>query len=346
MKALQYVKVGAPPEVREVPLPEPGPGQVRLRVTAAGACHSDSFVMSLPEEQYRAGYPLPMTLGHEGAGIVDKLGEGATGVEVGDSVAVYGPWGCGRCIQCAQGKENYCERAAELGITPPGLGHDGSMAEYMVVDDPRFLVPLGDLDPAGNVALTDAGLTPYHAIKGSLGKLGPGSTAVVIGAGGLGHVAIQLLRTLTTATVIALDVSDDKLELAKEVGAHFAFPSTPEAKDRIAEAIGTPSVTAIFDFVAAEPTLELGSALRGTESDLVVVGVGGGQVGAGILAAPYDATVRAPYWGSRPELMEVFALARSGHIRVETETFHLNDAAEAYHRLHEGTLRGRAVVTP
>ena len=133
MKALQYVEIGEPPQIREVPTPEPGPGQVRLKVTAAGACHSDSFVMSLDEEQYTASYPLPMTLGHEGAGIVDKLGEGVTEVTVGDSVAVYGPWGCGRCYQCAQGKENYCERAAELGITPPGLGHDGSMAEYMIV---------------------------------------------------------------------------------------------------------------------------------------------------------------------------------------------------------------------
>jgi len=346
MKALQYVRVGAPPELREVPVPEPGPGQVRLKVTAAGACHSDSFVMSLPEEQYTASYPLPMTLGHEGAGVVDKLGDGATGVAVGDSVAVYGPWGCGRCLQCAQGKENYCPRAAELGITPPGLGHDGSMAEYMIVDDPRFLVPLGDLDPADNVALTDAGLTPYHAIKGSLGKLGPGSSAVVIGAGGLGHVAIQLLRSLTTATVIALDVSDDKLALARDVGAHHAFPSDPSARERIAEVIGVPAVTAVFDFVAAAPTLELGAALRGVESDQVLVGVGGGQVDVGMLLAPYDATVRAPYWGSRPELMEVLALARSGHVRVETERFSLDEAPEAYHRLHEGTLRGRAVVTP
>lgn len=346
MKALQYVEIGKPPQIREVPTPEPGPGQVRLKVTAAGACHSDSFVMSLDEEQYTASYPLPMTLGHEGAGIVDKLGEGVTEVSVGDSVAVYGPWGCGRCYQCAQGKENYCERAAELGITPPGLGHDGSMAEYMIVDSARHLVPLGDLDPAANVALTDAGLTPYHAIKGSLSKLVPGTVAVVIGTGGLGHVAIQILRAITSVTVIALDVDEKKLELAKDVGAHHAFLSNDDAVDAIREATGTAAVAAIFDFVGIQPTADLGAKLRGTETDQVLIGVGVASVTMGTLGSPYDATVRAPYWGSRSELMEVLRLAQAGEVTVETEMFSLGDAATAYERLHEGTLRGRAVVTP
>ena len=184
MRAVQYGKIGAHPEVVTIELPEPGPGQIRLRVTAAGLCHSDEFVMSLPADRYN--YPLPMTLGHEGAGIVDKLGAGVSGVTVGDSVAVYGPWGCGLCHTCAQGQENYCPHAAELGIFPPGLGAPGALAEYMIIDDVRHLVPLGDLDPVEAVSLTDAGLTPYHAIKSSLLALVPGSTVVVIGAGGAG----------------------------------------------------------------------------------------------------------------------------------------------------------------
>lgn len=347
MKALQYVAIGAPPEVREVPTPEPGPGEVRLRITAAGACHSDSWIMGLDAEMYaQFGYPLPMTLGHEGVGVVDKLGEGVTEVALGDAVAVYGPQGCGRCYACSQGKENYCLRARELGITPPGLGSDGAMAEYLIVRNPRHLVSLGDLDPVANVAITDAGLTPYHAIKGSLAKLVPGSTAVVIGTGGLGHVAIQILRALTSATVVALDVNEEKLSLAREVGAHHAFLSNADAADAIREAIGAPTVTAVFDFVAIQPTIDLGASLLGIESDLVIVGVGAGALGVGMLARPYDATIRAPYWGSRSELIEVLELARSGAVHVETEQFSLDDAAEAYHRLHEGTLRGRAVVVP
>ena len=120
MKAVQYREVGGKPEVVTVPDPKPGPGQVLLKVSAAGICHSDQVVMSWPAESFP--YPLPLTLGHEGAGVVAALGEGVENLSIGDSVAVYGPWGCGRCIKCAQGKENYCVNAAAEGIMPPGLG--------------------------------------------------------------------------------------------------------------------------------------------------------------------------------------------------------------------------------
>jgi propanol-preferring alcohol dehydrogenase len=344
MKALQYRAIGAEPEVVEIETPEPGPGQVRLKVTAAGACHSDSFLMSLPEEAF-AAYGLPLTLGHEGAGIVDRLGDGVVGVEVGASVAVYGPWGCGYCYNCSQGKENYCENAAALGIQPPGLGAPGAMAEYLIVDSSRHLVPLGDLDPVQNVALTDAGLTPYHAITGSLDRLWPGSTAVVIGAGGLGHVAIQILRAITAATVIALDVSEQKLDLAREVGAHHVFASDASAADNV-RSVAPRGVDAVFDFVVIQPTIDLGQAIIAPEGEQVLVGVGAGTAKAGMLANPYDSSVRGPYWGSRSELFEVLELARNGGVKVETEVFSLDDAPEAYRRLHDGTLRGRAIVVP
>jgi len=347
MKALRYTAIGQEPQIMEVPTPEPGPGEVRVRITAAGACHSDTFVMGLDAEQYEQfGYPLPMTLGHEGVGVVDKLGAGASGVEVGDAVAIYGPQGCGRCYQCSQGEENYCREAPGLGIFPPGLGRDGAMAEYLVVPSPRHLVPLAGLDPVASVALTDAGLTPYHAIKGSLRKLVPGSFAMVIGAGGLGHIAIQMLRALSPATVVAIDVARSKLDLAKEVGAHHAFLSGDGAADAVRGVVGARGVTAVFDFVGAQPTLELAQAVIGAEGDIVEVGVGAAQARVGVLAAPYDSTIRAPYWGTRPELFEVLELARTGAVHVETERFSLDDAPEAYRRLHDGTLRGRAVVVP
>lgn len=344
MRALQYRTIGAGPELVEIETPEPGPGQVRLKVAAAGACHSDDFIMSLPAEQYTFG--LPLTLGHEGAGVVDKLGEGVAGIEVGDSVAVYGPQGCGRCYTCAQGQENYCERAVELSITPPGLGSPGAMADYMIVPDARFLLPLGDLDPVANVALTDAGLTPYHAIKPSLPVLVPGSTAVVIGAGGLGHVGIQILRALTPATVIALDLGEEKLALAREVGAHHALTSDASAADAIRELTGGRGAEAVFDFVAAQPTIELGRSVTRVAGHQVLVGAGAGTLPVGMLAAPYESSVRAPYWGSRSELHEVLDLARAGLVSVETEVFSLDEAVEAYRRLHDGTLRGRAVIVP
>ncbi|HET7762152.1 MAG TPA: NAD(P)-dependent alcohol dehydrogenase [Phycicoccus sp.] len=347
MKALQYVTVGQPPQVVEVEKPTPTGGQVLLRVTAAGACHSDEFVMSQPQEVVTGlGITLPLTLGHEGVGVVAEMGPDARGFEVGDAVAVYGPWGCGRCRTCATGAEQYCENAAALGIRPPGLGAPGSMAEYLLVDDTRHLVPLDGLDPVSAVALTDAGLTPYHAITPSLPKLVPGSTAVVIGVGGLGHLGIQFLRALSPARVIALDIGEDKLALAEEVGAHEAFASDESAPERVRQATGGRGATAVFDFVGITPTTALAAQMVHFQSDIVVVGVGEGAVPVGIFTLPYETTVRAPYWGTIPELHEVMALARTGAVHVETETFSLDDAPRAYERMHERSLRGRAVIVP
>src|SRR3954453_11050294 len=293
MRAVQYRTVGAEPEVVEVETPEPGPGQVRLRVTAAGLCHSDWFVMDLPAEKY--AYGLPLTLGHEGTGVVDALGDGVTGVAVGDPVAVYGPWGCGLCHACARGAENYCPRAASLGIQPPGLGAPGALAEYMVVDDVRHLVPLDGLDPVETVSLTDAGLTPYHAIVSSLAALPAGSTAVVIGAGGLGHVGIQILRAITGATVIALDIAEEKLQLAKEVGAHHALPSDAEAVDAIRSLTGDVGAQAVFDYVGGAPTLEIARRSVALDGGIQIVGLGGGRLSTGFFSTPFGASVREPY---------------------------------------------------
>ncbi|NUQ88184.1 MAG: NAD(P)-dependent alcohol dehydrogenase [Glycomyces artemisiae] len=344
MKALQYREIGAAPEVVEIPTPEPGPGEVLLKVTAAGVCHSDIAVMEWPAEGFP--YALPLTLGHEGAGTVEALGDGVTGVEVGESVAVYGPWGCGRCIKCAAGEENYCQRAQELGINPPGLGSPGAIAEYLIVDDARHLVPLGDLDPVQTVPLTDAGLTPYHAIKRSLPKLTPGSTAVVIGTGGLGHVAVQVLRAVSAARVVALDVSEDKLELARKVGAHEAFLSNEEAAGKVKELTGGVGAQAVFDFVGVGPTVATAGACAAVESDVTIVGIGGGTLPVGFGALPFEVSVKAPYWGTRDELIEVLDLARGGHVDVHVETFSLDEAPEAYERLHAGRINGRAVILP
>ncbi|GAA2753547.1 NAD(P)-dependent alcohol dehydrogenase [Amnibacterium kyonggiense] len=344
MKALQYRAIGARPEVVEIDEPEPGPGQLLLKVTAAGACHSDEFVMSLPAEAYDYGFPL--TLGHEGAGVVAAVGQGVEHVAVGDAVAVYGPWGCGRCHNCAQGKENYCTNAAAEGIRPPGLGAPGAMAEYMLVDSERHVVPLDGLDPVKNVSLTDAGLTPYHAIKQSLPKLGAGATAVVLGTGGLGHVGIQILKAISGARVIAVDVNEEKLELASEVGADETVLSNKEATGRIRDLTGGLGADAVFDFVGVQPTMEIAVASAAVEADVTIVGIGGGSVPVAFGSVPFDAALRMPYWGSRSELIEVLDLARRGQITVEIEQFSLADAPRAYEKLHAGSLRGRAVVVP
>ena len=346
MKALQHVAVGAAPEVRDIPIPQPGPGQVLLEVTAAGVCHSDDYVMHNPPESF--GIELPLTLGHEGAGRVAALGDGVTGVEVGTNVVVYGPWGCGNCWFCAQGLENYCSRAAELGILPPGLGAPGAIAEYMIVDSARHLVPIGELDPVATVPLTDAGLTPYHAIKRSLAKIRPGSWTVVIGSGGLGHVAIQLLRQLSATRVIALDVSEDKLDFARSVGAHEAVLSDEHAADAVRAITGPAGANLVLDFVGFQPTIDTAMAVAGVESDVTIVGIGDGKSAArvGFGTGPYETSVASPYWGSRPELIELIDLAHAGILDIAVERFSLDNAPEAYRRLAAGTLRGRAVIVP
>jgi alcohol dehydrogenase, propanol-preferring len=344
MKALQYRSIGGRPELVDIDEPTPGPGQVLLEITAAGACHSDEFIMGLPADLFTFG--LPLTLGHEGAGRVIALGEGAVGVSIGDSVAVYGAWGCGYCHQCTQGKENYCTNAATLGISPPGLGAPGAMAEYMIVDSPRHLVPLGDLDPITTVSLTDAGLTPYHAIKSALGVLTPGSTAVVIGTGGLGHVGIQILKALSPATIVALDIGEDKLELAREVGADHTMLSNDAALAAIRELSNGLGANAVFDFVGAQSTVNLAGACAAVEGEIRIVGIAGGALPVGIQTTAWDVGVRAPYWGSRSELIEVFDLARSGAIKVEVEAYSLDEGPTAYDRLHSGKVRGRAVIVP
>ncbi|WP_435736916.1 NAD(P)-dependent alcohol dehydrogenase [Cellulosimicrobium sp. PMB13] len=344
MKAVQYREIGARPEVVEIETPEPKPGEVLLKVSAAGLCHSDVFVMEQPADEY--AYGLPLTLGHEGVGVVEAVGAGVDPGLVGTAAAVYGPWGCGVCQRCAAGQENYCLRAAELGIAPPGLGAPGAMAEYMIVDSPRHLVPIGDLDPVQAAPLTDAGLTPYHAIKRSLPKLTAGTTAVVLGVGGLGHVGVQILKALSGAQVVALDVTEEKLALAREVGADHALMSDASAVEAVKDLTGGRGADLVVDFAGVQPTIDLGQQLLGVGGDFTLVGIGHGSPSAkvGFFQSPYEASFLVPYWGYRQELFEVLELARQGRLTVHTEVFSVDDAPAAYGRLWDGTLRGRAVV--
>ena len=343
MKAVRFIEMGKPPEVVDVPRPVPGPGQVLLKIAGAGVCHSDLHILDEP-----LGIPGPFILGHENAGHVAALGQGVEGWKEGDAVAVYGPWGCGRCHTCQGSAENYCENHASLGTFGGGLGSDGGMAEYMLVPAARQLVPLGALDPVASAPLSDAALTPYHAIKQALPLLTPEATVVVIGIGGLGHMAVQLLQALTPATLIAADIDEAKLAHARGLGVKHTL-DTRDA-DAAAAAIGALAgprgATVVLDFVGAQPTVDLGVRVVGRDSRLTVVGLGGGVVHYGANQPPYGCQVSVPYWGSRTELMEVIALAQAGRIHAEVEAFPLEQAVDVYQRLREGKIRGRAVLVP
>jgi len=345
MRALQIVSWKTPPQIRDVPDPEPGPGEVVIKVAGAGACHSDLHLLHDFDEAV-VPFRLPFTLGHENTGWVHQLGAGVRHLEIGEPVAVYGPWGCGMCARCRQGMENYCERQAELGAAGGGLGLDGGMAPFMRVPSARWLVPLGDLNPIDAAPLTDAGLTPYHAVKRSLGFLTPGSHAVVIGVGGLGHLGVQVLRAVSAARVIAVDTREDALRLADKSGAEATVLMSDSSAAEILEFTKGKGADVVLDMVGVESTIALATSVARPLSHVTLVGIGGGSYPFSFFTVPYEASMTTTYWGSLPELIEVIALAQAGHIRPTVARFGLDEAPGVYDQLAAGKISGRAVITP
>ena len=343
MQAVRFVGVGNQARIDDVPKPSPGPGQVLIKIGGAGVCHSDLHVM---EEDL--GFKPPFTLGHENAGWIAALGQGVAGFKEGDPVAVYGPWGCGRCHACQLSMENYCENWAQMDGFGGGLGRDGGMADYMLVPSARLLVPLGDLSPGKAAPLSDAALTPYHAIKRALPYLNADSTVVVIGVGGLGHMAIQLLRVLAPVRIIAADVDDNKLQQARALGADHIVNNrnAADAAEKIQQITGLRGAGLVLDCVGVQPTVDLGAKLLGRNSVWTIVGLGGGRHEFRHGSTPYGTSMSIPYWGSRVELMEVIAMARAGKIHAETTEFPLTEAVDVYQRLKAGRIAGRAVLIP
>lgn len=340
MKAVRYLGVNDVKLVDNLEKPKPSGDQVLIKIAGAGVCHSDLHVID------HGTVPGPFTLGHENAGYIEEVGESVSGYKKGDAVLVYGSWGCGHCKPCQQSFENYCDHQSERAFGG-GLGLDGGMAEYMLVPSSRLLVPIYDLDPVLAAPLTDAALTPYSAIKRSLNKLTPDEYVVVMGIGGLGHTALQILKATTGATVIACDISDDKLDFAKQLGATYVINSKDtDAAEQIKKITGIKKAKVVLDFVGAPSTMELGAQVVSLNGDLSIVGLGGGSLSVASGKIPFGATVTMPYWGSQAELVEVVALARQGKIHIEIEKFPLDRVLEVYDKMRNGQLKGRAVLIP
>lgn len=346
MRAVQLVE---PTVVRlvDVPVPEIGPDDVLLRVAAAGLCHSDLHVAHNPDRIF----PRPVTLGHEVTGTVAAVGTAVRGWSEDDPAIVHLCWSCGRCRNCLSGADNVCERAGRRAQPPaPGLGPDGGMAEFMRVPA-RFLVAVDGLDLVASAPLADAGMTSYHVIGNCRTRLIPGATVVVIGVGGLGHCAIQILRATTAVRVVAVDVSPDKLDDAERHGAHVAVAAGPDAAREVLDLTDGLGAEAVFDFVGNDATLNTAAACVAPNGSVQIAGLAGGRIpftaeprdGVGW---PWGASIRSSYGGTRNDLVECVALARGGQLAIDVERFALDDALLAFGRLEEGAVKGRAVLVP
>ena len=322
---------------------------VLVRIGAAGLCHSD---LHLINGQWKEAIPLrlPKIPGHEIAGWVEAIGDSVPDglLAEGEPVAVFGGWGCGICLYCKRGDEQLC-------TTPrwPGLSEsEGGFAEYIRVPSYRFLVKAGrnKLTPEEMAPLTDAGLTPYRAVKKASAMLGPGKSIAIIGMGGLGLYGIQYAHLLASnSTIIAIDRNDSKLELAEELGSEYVVNSrtTKSIRDDVLSITEGRGVDVIVDTVGAENTISDAFKIMAKSGALVVVGLFGSQVKIPLLQAVVnEQRVYASLWGNYNELREVIDLAGKRKIRHTSQTFPLNDINRAIEELRKGKILGRAIIVP
>jgi alcohol dehydrogenase, propanol-preferring len=348
-----------PLEIDTVSKPKVAHGEeVLIRVGAAGLCHSD---LHLINGEWKDVLPLnlPKTPGHEVAGWIEEIGESVPEIaemKEGDLVAVFGGWGCGICIYCKRGDEQLCNFPRWPGLS----AYDGGYSEYIIVPSYRFLIKVGNLftrssniRPEELAPLTDAGLTPYRAIKKIRHLLGPGKTIAIFGIGGLGSYAIQYAKTLgQSSTVIALDRNEERLKLAEKFGADYAVNVSnsqnirSEILSKITEGRRT-GVDVVIDCVGAEATVEDSCRILNKGGSLVIVGLFGSQIKIPLVRAVLqEYQVYGSLWGNYNELCEVIELAKAGKIKHNIQKFPLSEINEAMQLLKNGEIVGRGVIIP
>ncbi|MFC3382700.1 alcohol dehydrogenase catalytic domain-containing protein [Couchioplanes azureus] len=342
MRAYRMVEWGGAPRAAEVPVPAPAAGQVLVRVAGCGLCRSDLTMRRMPRSGgERLGWTVPFTLGHETAGWVAALGAGVDGLAEGDAVALAAAASCGTCWFCVRGLDNDCPH----GLAGRGYGRDGGLADYVLVTGRRGLLPLGGLDPAHAGPLTDAGATAYHAVRRALPRITAGGTAVVLGAGGLGLFAVQFLRALTAARVVAVDPGPDRRALAQEAGAVPVDGVDASTAGRLRQLTGRAGADAVLDFVGTDETIAAGVAAVRAGGAYGLVGSAGGRLAKPWFGTlPRDGEVYTFQGATIADTQEAIALAGAGLIHNRVEEFGFDAVDEAYSRLAAGSLTGRAVV--
>jgi alcohol dehydrogenase, propanol-preferring len=356
MKSFQVAEFNAPLKEVDQPTPEPTGTQVLIKVKAAGVCHSDLHIWEggydlghgrKPLSLKDRGVSLPRTMGHETVGEVMAFGPdvkpGDTGgLKAGDVALVY-PWlGCGKCPTCLAGDENMC------AVKPNSLGVycDGGYADHMLVPHPKYLLTLKGLDPVTAAPYACSGVTTYSALKKV--EYAFDSPIVIIGAGGLGLMALSLLKAMGGKGAIVVDIDARKREAAEAAGALGTVDGkAPDALAQLAQKAGGP-IRAVIDLVGNAQTTQLGFDCLAKGGKLVIVGLFGGGATFSLPLIPIKAiTIQGSYVGNLRETQELLDLVRTKKIApIPVTTVPLAKAYDSLLELQKGKLVGRAVLTP
>ena len=349
MKAAQIVEPNKSLKISEIETPKPTGMQVLVKVKAVGVCHSD---LHLWEGGYDTGdgfmkvtdrgVKFPVVPGHEIVGKVSEIGDSVTEIKVGDDVLVY-PWiGCGICPTCEKGDTNLCEAPKSLGVF-----QDGGYAEYSMIPDYKFLIKISGIDLEGAASLSCSGLTAYTAVKKAISN--SPENILIVGAGGLGLMGVQISKALSNAKIICADLDDQKLKKAQEMGAHHVINTKdPETLKNILSICNEKGADSIIDFVNAPPTVKLDLSVIRKRGNIILVGLFGGAVDLPLVSIPLKAiTIQGAYTGNYNDLVELVDLAKNGIIKpIVSKRYVLDEANNALEDLRNRKIIGRAIITP
>jgi NAD+-dependent secondary alcohol dehydrogenase Adh1 len=340
MRAALLSEYHRPLELVERAEPEPsGARSVVVRVGGAGVCATDLHAQDGLMEP--AGLTLPVVLGHENAGWVHTVGDDVTTVAVGDAVLVYPAYSCGLCVPCRRGLDVHCERHQFTGLT-----QDGGFAEHVLVDE-RSLIPLPTgVEPAEVAPHSDAGITAYHAVKKLIPHLVPGSTTAVIGVGGVGHIALQLVRELGGGSVVAIDTDERRRRLARELGADEVLGEQENVAGAVREVTNGAGADVVLDFVGTDETHTSALAMLARRGVYSIVGYGGTVSHPSVGLVVGETVISGNLVGSWIDLWELLQLHRRGLVTLKTETHSLEEVNDVLDKLREGEVTGRAVLVP
>jgi NAD+-dependent secondary alcohol dehydrogenase Adh1 len=341
MKAVRLHAYHKPPVVEDVPEPTiSSPLDVIVKIGGAGVCRTDLHIIEGQWAQAMAPQ-LPYTLGHENAGWVHEVGPAVTNVAVGDTVILHPTPTCGLCRACRAGDDMHCTNSSF-----PGLSHDGGMAEYLLTSA-RCCVKLDpQTRPEDVAALADAGITAYHAVRKAIPLLYPGTTAVLIGAGGLGHIGIQCLAALTATKIIVVDRNPDALKLAEQLGAHHTVLADGGQVDAVQDLTDGAGAEVVLDFVAEQGAENDAFQMTREAGSYFVIGYGGTVTIPTLDIISTERNIIGNIVGTYNDLAELMVLAQAGKVTLHTKTYPLDSAVEAFDDLDNGRVRGRAILVP